>query len=139
MPTYTVSIGRNVAGAPMAYQAWHDFRDATLDTVEAFGLSPVFVGLGSGIWEDTREDSYTVVAIGDALEGLPDALAGLAWLYDQESIALTVGETTLVSADGFGPAVPDETIRCVSCGRVNPATRCPNGLNGRHVPESADV
>lgn len=101
MSTVTLSIGRNIGADPMPAEDWTTFRAyLNLAAVEC-GLDVVFTGTGAGIWQgEISEDAHTVVGLTtDAtdLEELARSLGQLARAYRQDAIAMTVGETTLVT------------------------------------------
>lgn len=108
--TATVSIGRNVAGEPMEDIAWQTFIFATREAVADVGGYRYFDGVGDGSSEDWgTEESYTIVfgltgaeTIHAALtdSALPAKLRELADHYGQDAVALTVGATVLLYADG---------------------------------------
>lgn len=93
-----VSIGRNIGDDPMRDDDWKTFKAEVYDVVAEF--SPVvFYGQGIGIYKDTAEDSYTVIAEVNNLSGwarLHDRLAKLAKQYGQDSIAITLGDTEFI-------------------------------------------
>lgn len=99
--TYVVSIGRNIGSEPMSATEWSNFQRSLVATLEAYGLAVVFKGEGEGIYEDEREDSFTLIAVGElSLRSSPlsfnASLATLAREYRQEAIAVVKGETTFV-------------------------------------------
>lgn len=114
MSTSTVvSIGRNVGDQPLSTAEWTRFKSQALEEVRFAaalkGGQVVFHGEGQGQWagEDgvtVFEGSFTVVAAGPVdTDLLAETLAVLAWEFGQEAIAVTTGETALVSA--AAPAV----------------------------------
>lgn len=94
-----VSIGRDVNGHALNPTQWALFKSETRQAVEL--LTPlVFVGEGEGIWEDQREVAYTVIGAatlsGANADLLRYRLEALARNYEQDAIALTLGETEFV-------------------------------------------
>lgn len=95
-----VSIGRNVGGEPMADEAWNDFRSDTAEAVREHVAGPVvFAGSGYGEWEETREESFTIlVAEASARYAryfeLRAALGRLAREYGQDAVAVSVADET---------------------------------------------
>lgn len=101
MTTFVFGIGRNVGSVPMPTAEWAYFTDALEELVAELPMTLVFRGEGVGIFEETSEDSCTIVCVGDALNTfafstLTQKLRKLARRFEQESIALTIGETTFV-------------------------------------------
>lgn len=102
--TYTlmVGIGRDVPGTgPMGSEDWTRFRSMVALAVTDSGHTPLFLGTGTGRWEGQEEDSYTVVALPNGeeadVEQLKAHLGALSREFGQDAIAVTVGQTTLVS------------------------------------------
>jgi hypothetical protein len=105
--TLTVSIGRNVGGyeefgadiGKLDDRAWAEFQTRTLSTLRVAGAKLHFSGVGVGFFEGQTEESFTAVAsVSDDndLEYLRHSLRILCELYDQQSIALTIGTTEFV-------------------------------------------
>jgi hypothetical protein len=93
--TVTVSIGRNVGDEPMSDERWYDFRSALLDELDLYSGGNIhFQGQGTGIYAGTVEQSFTAVATVENPVGLYHTLAELAHAFDQDSIALTTGNTS---------------------------------------------
>ncbi len=90
--TTTVSIGRNVGSKPMPAGEWRHFRDLTLSVVKGRGKVH-FEGVGTA----ENEESYTIVASIDDPVLIENQLAALASRFEQDSIAITTGETKFVS------------------------------------------
>lgn len=101
MKTVHVTIGRNRNDThePLSYEDWKAFRNYTLQKVDELATVH-FVGSGFGEYENVPEDAYHVVAsVPDAaVKALRYNLAILAYLYLQDSIALTVGDVEFVEA-----------------------------------------
>lgn len=95
-----VTIGRNVGDVPLSAESWERFRSRTLAAVREACESVYFVGTGAGIWEDEREEAFTIVADDTTSERayvrLSLTLSELCKLYRQDAIALTRGGTMLV-------------------------------------------
>jgi len=102
MKTVTISIGRNINDWPMSADDWEMFRigvrqliltywfDATIFVDDAFSI---------GVWNGIKEESSTFVAsINEGeMTSFIAMLTGLAAAYEQDAIAVTVGETQLIT------------------------------------------
>jgi len=106
MKTITVSIGRNVGRVRMHDEDWNDFQLDLRTALERLDVEPYFTGTGFGPWHDLDllEESFTIVG------GLPDEaprvdlvheLSRLAFVYSQEAIALTIGDTLFATASAY--------------------------------------
>jgi hypothetical protein len=100
MVTATITIGRNVNG-PMDRERWDRFQLLLLRSIDDLAVPGIlyFDGVGEGTWDGQVEQAYTVV-VGLPEECLPILrlrLKDLARHFDQDAIALTVGETQLLS------------------------------------------
>lgn len=103
MNTITITIGRNIptAGLPIEAdeQTWAAFRN-DIQTVLENHRAEIFVrgSLGRGEWDGIEEDNATwVAAVDDGhVPSIQHRLGVLAYVYGQDAIALTVGQTTLV-------------------------------------------
>lgn len=98
--TVTISIGRNVGSKPMAAPKWGDFRHAVArDLRGASADVHVADAKSSGEWNGIAEESRTWVAVVDssALKAVRSNLADAARRFDQDAIALTTGQTELVT------------------------------------------
>jgi hypothetical protein len=98
MITATISIGRGVPGGGDMYaDEWDDFRDDVRGLLQAF---PVYVDAAHSIgeWEGVPEESATWVASipADYADSLRRDLGVLRERYQQDAIALTLGETVLI-------------------------------------------
>lgn len=108
----SITIGRNVKGVPMGQAHWDSFKrdvNEVLDQFEQVGM-PVLCREsheGEGSWlnnagEREFETSYKVTVIYEngprifEIEFLAPAVRELAITYNQEAIAITVGESTLI-------------------------------------------
>lgn len=81
----------------MDLNRWQTFKELALQALEVCGATIHFRGEGYGVHNGVSESSYTLVASTEGgTETLKSILASLARLYNQESIALTVGETEFV-------------------------------------------
>jgi hypothetical protein len=100
--TVTVSIGRNIDGVPMPDDRWNRFVTAVDYGFEVVEGEVHFRGDGTGSseqWGD--EPSHTwVVAMDYARwrDTLRTVLTDAAKVFDQDGIALTVGETEFVTS-----------------------------------------
>ncbi len=100
MQTLAIGIGRNVGRIPMDAASWHLFQEAVLEVATLAG-SVVFAGTGSGEHDGAVEESFTaMVQVHGApdLNRIRDELGQLAQRFEQESIALTLGNGSRVSA-----------------------------------------
>lgn len=100
MSTITVSVGRNVGNVPMSDQAWQDFR-AEVRRALSMGTIHVDDARSIGEWLGVSEESSTFVAddfTPGAAEMVTDALAIIGGRYGQDAVAVTVGETRLVTS-----------------------------------------
>lgn len=100
MQTLAIGIGRNVGRLPMDQASWQAFQEAVLGVAAPVGPL-VFAGTGNGEHDGVVEESFTVMV---RLNGDPDLarireeLARLAQRFGQDSIALTLGNGSHVSA-----------------------------------------
>lgn len=98
--TVTISIGRNIGDEPMGDYQWEEYRNAISGYLARFADTVYVDGAHSrGEWDGIPEDSATWVAavpVGN-VNGLRASLVLDCWTYDQDAIALTIGETELVS------------------------------------------
>ncbi len=106
MATVVVSIGNRTApkfGAEeMTAQRWSTFKDRVRDSLRGAGFRTIYVdGAESfGEWDGVREVSATWVAAPEGfsdIEVLKGALSFWSDEFLQDAIAVTVGETELVS------------------------------------------
>lgn len=102
MATATISIGRGGLDRRLSDIAWREFSGhirAMLDRIDA----TVFVDGAESIgeWDGVAEESRTWVAdIGDHSPAfITGWLQVTAAVFEQDAIALTIGETTLVEPD----------------------------------------
>lgn len=105
----SVTIGRNVGDKPMSAGEWSEFRTMTERVAaKAFAFHVVRpegweIMSGTGAWRGVAEECFRVAGFGleesDAVSvaaTLRERVTVLCDLYDQDAIAVTVGETTLV-------------------------------------------
>ena len=105
MYSYTITIGRNVNNEPMSNEAWEGFKRSTTYALEdSIGRRAQFESFyGVGSWEGTEEESYKITALGQHTASqadlglLRDRLAQLALDFGQDAIALTIGQSELVT------------------------------------------
>jgi len=102
MATATISIGRGGGERRLSDNLWSAFTGNIGDLLNACDATVFVDGAESiGEWEGVSEESRTWVAdIGDTdrfyIMGWLSATAGA---FSQDAIALTIGETTLVTTD----------------------------------------
>ena len=104
MPTVIVNIGRNIGTTPMSPRRWRAFR-AEVGMVLESACGDLYTrdAVGKGGWDDglgwvPEASAVWVGAI--APENLPDLklrLASLLERFHQDAIAVTVGDTEMVS------------------------------------------
>lgn len=97
-----LSIGRNIGSAPMAQEKWEAFTRSAHRAITEHCGALYFAGYGTGFYEGMSEESFTLTAAapsGSSLRSLVLALRALAREFEQDSVALTVGETELVTAN----------------------------------------
>lgn len=99
MATATISIGRGGAGRRLSDIAWGEFSTNIIQMLNQIRAT-VFVNAAESIgeWEGVSEESRTWVAdIGDLADFVTGWLELSAAVWEQDAIAFTVGETTLVT------------------------------------------
>lgn len=106
--TVTVSIGRNVGDVPMPIHRWRQFQMDThgviADSVFEKQIEFIERHVGEGSWDGVTEDSVKITfglksaLTEEALDSLRHTLTGLARFYDQDAIALTIGQSELIYA-----------------------------------------
>jgi hypothetical protein len=103
--TIVVGIGRrdNVNGLNLTDEEWNGFRGDVDHALRASGVEVFFAGEGTGEYEGRREDSATWVGATSVRPNvaLERRVARLARQYDQDSIAVTYGETVFVGPFGM--------------------------------------
>lgn len=94
--TVTVAIGRNIGDEPMDDDRWTTFKSDTVDALAFNGYEIHSTSEGTGYYQGKGERTFVVVASVEPrfLAGLYHILANLAGNYEQDSIALTTGETS---------------------------------------------
>tara|TARA_R110002020_G_scaffold404912_1_gene614957 strand:- start:4038 stop:4358 length:321 start_codon:yes stop_codon:yes gene_type:complete len=106
MYVYTVTIGRNVGDIPMRDIAWSTFEDQINALMASYveNGSVVEMHSGTGGWNGVSEDSTKVTLITEhpltdrKLADLKRGLAYYAAQYTQDAIALTIGQSELITA-----------------------------------------
>jgi hypothetical protein len=102
--TIVVGIGRrdNVNGLNLTEDEWRGFRGDVDLALRVSGVEVFFAGEGVGEYAGLREDSASWIGATSVRPNvaLERKLAGLARQYDQDSIAVTYGETVFVEAGG---------------------------------------
>jgi hypothetical protein len=102
MATATISIGRGGNERRLSDGSWDAFTISIRDLLKACDATVFVDGAESiGEWEGVSEESRTWVAdVGDADRFyIMGWLSGTAYTFSQDAIALTLGETTLVTPD----------------------------------------
>jgi hypothetical protein len=91
-----ISIGRNVRDSELSDVDWDAFIRSTKGLVDETNNdgNVHYFGTGEGVYLGETEESFTIVYTVDEndLDYLRTGLTMLAHAYDQESIALTLGE-----------------------------------------------
>ena len=128
MFSYTATIGRNVptftyaerdfhqdgdritVSAPMSDERWVTFEGQVSALIASFartwmaGTDVVELHRGKGVWNGVEEESTKVTLLTEmelgecALTDLRKALAYYALHYQQDAIALTIGQSELIEA-----------------------------------------
>jgi len=102
MATATISIGRGGFDRRLSDIVWREFSGHIRALLERIGATVFVDGAESiGEWEGVAEESRTWVAdIGDRSPAfITGWLQVTATAFEQDAIALTIGETTLVWSD----------------------------------------
>jgi hypothetical protein len=112
--TATITIGRNITGTdesdsstPLTYnsrlrqltrQSWMMFKRSVRNIAEEYGTVTFVKSSGKGEYKGVKEDNYTVVFSIDTanISELKSCLSGFCQYFNQECIALTIGETDLI-------------------------------------------
>ena len=99
MTTATVSIGRNVGDKPLSPDRWLAFKYAVRQCLGEDATVHVDGATSLGEWQGMSEESATWVAdiTPERASVLGRHLAKVALEYGQDAIALTLGETRLVT------------------------------------------
>lgn len=97
-----VAVGREVRQVPVGLDRWQEVRGAAGEVIGRSGLVFTRDALGHGDWDGRREESVTVAGEVDAREvgRVLGRAAQLAGEHEQDAVAVTVGVTVLVGADG---------------------------------------
>jgi len=112
--TATITIGRNITGTdesdsstPLTYnsrlrqltrQSWMMFKRSVRNIAEEYGTVTFVKSSGKGEYKGVKEDNYTVVFSIDTanINALKSCLSGFCQYFNQECIALTIGNTDLI-------------------------------------------
>ena len=102
MYSITVTIGRNVSDVPMPEQRWEEFEQDVQELLSRATGASIETHRGVGSWEGVVEESTKVTLLADNplnvnIGYIRVNLADLVRLYDQDAIALTIGESELVT------------------------------------------
>ena len=105
MYVVSVTIGRNVGTTPMSDVRWATFEDEVSEYLSSGMQSDdtLEIHRGRGIWDGVEEESTKITLLTNSTLpygtiGLREFLSDLARRYDQDAIALTVGESELVTS-----------------------------------------
>ena len=127
--TITVTVGRNIAGAPMTAEHWESLqrRVRTILAYATTGHGRIESHYGVGVWDGVVEDSAKVTRYGTAwgqernAAWLRAELGEVARVYRQDAIALVIGEGELIGPDPLPPVrraepvYPDHPAGCLFC------------------------
>src|SRR5664280_1000279 len=102
--TLTVTVGRNIAGAPMTADHWEALqrRVRTVLAYATTGAGRIESHYGVGEWDGVSEDSAKITRYGTtwgqerSAAWLRAELGEVARVYRQDAIALVVGEGELI-------------------------------------------
>ena len=108
--TVTVTIGRNIRkgrrgntiqelhGRSLTKHSWMMFKRSVRNIAEEYGSETFVKSSGKGKYKGVKEDNYTVVFSIDTakISELKSCLSGFCQYFNQECIALTIGETDLI-------------------------------------------
>ena len=105
MHSYTLTIDRNIGTEPMSDKLWGSFKLSAYYTLfKLVGWHAIAERFhGEGEWEGVKEESYKLTALTETpldaflLEKLKRQLRIVAADYRQDAIALTIGESELVT------------------------------------------
>lgn len=104
--SYTVTIGRNVGDKPMSDEMWTMFQDHAFSLLASYVThngDVVESHKGVGVWHGEVEESckVTLLAIHSLADAqLADLKRGLSYYaagYHQDAIALTIGQSELIT------------------------------------------
>lgn len=106
MRIVAATIGRNIGNVPMYSERWENFKADLRRVLEAFALreSEFTQELhGKGVWNGVEEENYRFemyfseeVPETHALDEVEKVLETLAWLYQQDGIAVITGFSQVV-------------------------------------------
>lgn len=104
MATATISIGRGGGERRLSDIAWREFTTNIRQMLNHINATAfVDAAESTGEWEGVSEESRTWVAdIGDHRDFVTGWLEMSAAVFEQDAIAFTVGETTLVTPPAQG-------------------------------------
>ena len=110
--TATITIGRNITGTSRTFakvdwetglrqltkHSWMMFKRSVRNIAEEYGTETFVKSSGKGKYNGIKEDNYTVVFSIDTanISELKSCLSGFCQYFNQECIALTIGETNLI-------------------------------------------
>ncbi len=111
MYALTVTIGRNygqsarpeLRGTPMSDQVWSEFEDRVNELlVNCTDSGSVEMHHGTGVWDGMREESTKVTLLIENPLNVNEGyirvnLEDLARTYGQDAIALTIGQSELIT------------------------------------------
>lgn len=105
MYVYTITIGRNVGDVPMPDEQWHAFQQDVNSIIGNVADPGGFFErhTGIGVWSLAPEQSHKQAFGQDEpltdldLHNVRVNLAELARRYQQDAIALTIGQSELIS------------------------------------------
>lgn len=102
MHSITITLGRNIDGAPMPSEKWTQFaEDVTADLLAAVPSDITETHYGTGVWDGIPEDSCKVTVLRHSeptaamLDDLRRYMSENARVYDQDAIAITIGKSEL--------------------------------------------
>lgn len=109
MYVYTATIGRNISTSTSAYEMsavrWETFIDYVSEQLSVYVFrtdDAIEIHRGTGVWDGVKEDSAKITLLKaqapleeKALDDLRRHLSELARMFDQDAIALTIGESEL--------------------------------------------
>jgi len=102
--TATITIGRNITGTDetrlrqLTKHSWQMFKRSVRNIAEEYGTETFVKSSGKGKYKGVKEDNYTVVFSIDTanISELKSCLSGFCQYFNQECIALTIGNTNLI-------------------------------------------
>ncbi len=93
-----ICIGRNIKGGPMDRLRWREFIGEVCTAVQNCRAEVHNTAEGTGYWNGETEDTFVITFSGGDLDQLARDLPLVAFLFEQEAIALIRGAASLVSA-----------------------------------------